>query len=291
MTVTVVTIGDSITLRQQWQAQVLARLTADFGSGSVVRLGTGLSGGTTADLRAQFPGAVLDAGDADYVVILGGINDRAADWPAAETIAHLQAMYSAAHAVKTRVVAVTILPFLGNESWAWTPDRQAATDAVNRWITTDAVDVDYVVDGYGALGDPSDARALQSPAYTRYGDGTFDHLHPNPEGMIALGNAIYDRVTWTAAQWYVGVTEDVCVPSSAVAWQIRGRAGDSASCVNFGPNRGGQRYAFLQAGPEGFRIGGTKAGVPLFLYSNGVLLRGGRLIVDATGALGIEEEA
>jgi hypothetical protein len=67
--------------------------------------------------------------------------------------ANLQAMYTQAHNAGITVVALYISPFKGYP--LWTASQQATVDSVNAWIGTTATDVDYRVNTYAPLEDPS----------------------------------------------------------------------------------------------------------------------------------------
>lgn len=185
------TMGDSLTEGSLGSlgAPYQATLETLLGAAWAVR-NAGVAGNTTAQMVARFTTDILDYDDAEYVVILGGINDicnAGADAPAVE--ANLQAMYSAAKATGLVAVAVTILPF--KTSAVWTAPRQAVVDAVNAWILNTATDVDYRIDAYTALEDPGVPDTLL-PAYADSG-----WLHLSAAGYVALGTAIHAGATWT----------------------------------------------------------------------------------------------
>ena len=135
----VYTLGDSLTATPTYPNKLAALL----GSPWVVR-NLGISGNTTTQMEARIDAHCLNAGDGEYIVILGGINDIAADASAATIEGNLQAMYSAAAAAGLTVIACTITPFKTNA--AWSSGRQTVLDAVNAWILGTAIDVDYTVD-------------------------------------------------------------------------------------------------------------------------------------------------
>lgn len=149
----------------------------------------GVSGNTTAQMYARYVPDVTGNSDARYVVILGGINDVASSYSAATIEANLQAMYTAAHNLGIKVVAAEILPFGG--SAVWSAPKQAVLDAVNAWIASTAIHVDYIAHTYAALEDPGNPDNLL-PAY----DGG-DHIHLTTAGAQALSATIYSATTWT----------------------------------------------------------------------------------------------
>ncbi len=124
-----------------------------------------------------------------YVVILGGINDVAADVAAVDIEANLQAMYTAAHNAGKTVIALTLFPW--KNSIYWSAGRQVVTDAVNTWILNTAVDVDYIIDTYTALEDP----AAEDCLLAAYDDGS--HLHTSWAGAQAAAAAIVAGVPFS----------------------------------------------------------------------------------------------
>jgi lysophospholipase L1-like esterase len=179
----VYTIGDSMS-NNTYQSRLRTRLGADW---NVVAKGIG--GNTVAQMLARFAGDVVTV-DAEYVVIFGGINSVLGNVSAVNIQADLQAMYSAAKANGSTVVAVTIAPFGGHVSW--TAPRQTVVDTVNAWILATATDVDFAIDAYTALEDPATPDTLL-PAYN-----SGDSLHLSVAGYNHLGDTIYNNATWTA---------------------------------------------------------------------------------------------
>ena len=154
---------------------------------TAVNVATG--GDTTVDMIARFTADVINDADAEYVVILGGVNDiLTLSASAADIETRLQTMYTAAHNAGLKVIACYMTPWKNNTNW--TSDKQATTDSVNTWIPT-AINVDYVIDTYTALEDPANADELL-PAYDS-GDG----LHPKINaGNIQIATTIFNGVNW-----------------------------------------------------------------------------------------------
>lgn len=172
-------MGDSLT---STSGHYGSHLSAVLGpSWSVVY--KGVSGNTTAQMLSRFNGDVIALGDAEYVVVWGGVNDIAQGVSAAVIESNLQAMYNAAHDSGIKVVAVNITPFCGDVGWSSCgAPAQATQDAVNTWIAQAAQNVDYRVDAYSALVDPSNPYTLL-PAYD---DGGY--LHLSAVGYAAVGH-------------------------------------------------------------------------------------------------------
>jgi len=125
--------------------------------------------------------------DADYVIIMGGINDIQLYGYSSSTVEdNLQAMYTAAHNAEIKVVAITILPSSNNNA----TQKKKVTD-INTWIKNNATGVDFVVDGYAHFVDPGNPGVL-NPTYD-VGDGT----HLNQNGYDELGNFVYSSVSWS----------------------------------------------------------------------------------------------
>jgi lysophospholipase L1-like esterase len=148
----------------------------------------GVSGNTTAQMRARFAQHLASFAPA-YTVVLGGGNDLMASRTAAQVQTDLQAMYTAAHNAGAIVVAVTMTPWKNAANWS--AARQTDTDTINAWILNTATDVDYRVDAYTALEDPG------APDTLLAANDSGDHLHPSATGYTLLGTTIYNGVTWS----------------------------------------------------------------------------------------------
>jgi len=167
----------------------------------------GVQGERTDNFLSRFVTDVTSHKDAEYAVILGGINDVIFSYPATTTEANLQSMYNQAHAAQLKVIAVTLLPFKGNVNW--TLARQAKVDSVNAWIKTSATNVDYRIDAYSIFNDPANPGMMKAIYY-----GTSpDYLHPNLLGYKVLGQTVYNGVTWTANNVTdtLGITNNVSI--------------------------------------------------------------------------------
>lgn len=145
----------------------------------------GRSGETTSQMLARFNTDIINKNNPSHVVILAGTNDVSGLTPAATIEANLQSMYTAAHNAGIKVIAVTITPR------TTTGPQLTIQQAVNTWIKTTATNVDYVVDPYVTLADPSNPTVLL-PTYTT------DGLHMTVSGYTVLGTYIANNATWVA---------------------------------------------------------------------------------------------
>ena len=195
----VIGIGDSLTA--QYQIELSSKLGSSW---EVITAGCG--GNTTGQMVARFHSDVLNH-KPNYVIIWGGINDIGPGDPSTSpgiVEGNLQGMYTAAHNAGAKVVAINITPFKGNDvvngvPYTWSPEKQAAADAVNAWIASQASGIDYRVDANSLLQDSQNPNTLL-PQYD-YGD----HLHLNLAGQYLVGDAVYAQATWTT-------NNSVCYP-------------------------------------------------------------------------------
>ena len=173
-------MGDSLTEAGVYETELVALL----GSGwETINLGR--SGDKTSDMFARFQADVIDRGDADYVLIWGGVVDLYS--PTTEdTETYLQAMYTMAHNTGIKVVAVNIIPL----SDITDPNKIRLLE-INSWISVTAINVDYLVDVYTAIEDPDNPGNIL-PVYD-----SGDHVHLSNAGYTIVAETIYNAVTWT----------------------------------------------------------------------------------------------
>jgi len=177
------TIGDSVTGELDvYQTSLYQLLNKRF---TIVNFG--ISGERTLEMVQRFPMVISAA--PDYVIVMLGIDDVVNQNPSITQMEmSLQTIYTAAHNAGIKVIALTITPFKGHVKW--TASGQAVADTVNAWMPT-AANVDYVIDTYAALADPSNPQHLL-PLYD-----SGDHLHPTQAGLKAIANAIYSGANFT----------------------------------------------------------------------------------------------
>ncbi len=193
----VVTLGDSITDgrgtttdgNNRWPDVLAARLQANPSTAGVSVLnmgigGNGIFGGLGPAARVRFDGDVLGQSGARWFILFEGVNDIGGGHnPAIATnlIAAYQQFVEKAHARDIRAYGATITPF--GQSFYYSPAHEAAREEVNTWIRTNNL-FDAVIDFDAAVRNPTALTNLQ----TQYDVG--DHLHLNPAGYRALGDAI-----------------------------------------------------------------------------------------------------
>jgi lysophospholipase L1-like esterase len=203
----VVALGDSITAGSQstpdannrWPNHLARRLLAQNIRLGVLNAGHSgnrlLSDGNGQSALARFDRDVAAQTAATHLVVLIGINDVARA-TADDLIAGHRQIIARARARGLKVYAGTLTPFEGSANW--TPDGEAARQALNRWLRTSG-EYDGVFDFEAALRDPArPTRLLQKYAAT-------DNLHPNDAGYQALANAV-DLSVFTQSPRSTGVT-------------------------------------------------------------------------------------
>jgi lysophospholipase L1-like esterase len=94
--------------------------------------------------------------------------------------AYLQ-IIARAHEHGIKVIGATILPFEG--AMYYSAEKEVIRTTVNQWIRS-AKKFDGVVDFDAATRDPASPGKLKAEYDSR------DHLHPNAEGSIKMGDAI-----------------------------------------------------------------------------------------------------
>jgi lysophospholipase L1-like esterase len=217
---TVVALGDSITdgaettrgANRRWPDVLARRFSDDRGLRHLGVVNAGISGnrllhdpnppvGHPAEgYAAYFGQAALRRFDRDvlaqpgvgHVVVLLGVNDLGhpgTSAPLSEKVtaqdiigAHRQ-LIARAHAQGLRIHGGTITPFRDDTLGFYSPENEAARQAVNHWIRTGG-EYDGVIDFDRAVRDPAQPDRLR-PAYD---SGV--HLHPNDAGMAAMAEAV-----------------------------------------------------------------------------------------------------
>lgn len=205
----VATLGDSITdgvgatggADRRWPDFLARRLGGRWGvanegiSGNRV-----LNDGAGVNALARLDRDVLALPGVDTLILLEGVNDLGLSFgyitgPLADVIhqsaqdrinaddliAACRQIIVRAHARGIRVIGATILPYKG--SFYWSPEGEAARQAVNRFIRTGGA-FDGVADFDAVIRDPAD------PASIRAGLHSGDHLHGSDEGYRLMAEAV-----------------------------------------------------------------------------------------------------
>jgi lysophospholipase L1-like esterase len=200
----VVTLGDSITDghgattngNDRWPDVLARRL-----NGKVAVLNEGIGGnrvlldGLGPNALSRLDRDVLALPGVRYVILLEGINDLGtltrleAKTPEQRRafVAQLTAGYAQiverAHARGIKVYGATITAFVGSEYYHPDAGSEADRQAINAWIRTPG-HFDAVIDFDHVTRDPADPSRLAAA----FDSG--DHLHPNPAGYKAMGEAV-----------------------------------------------------------------------------------------------------
>ncbi len=201
----VVALGDSLTDGNistidafcRWPDQLARRLVARGGRPIGV-MNQGLGGNRILhDIRGdsglkRFDRDVLAQPGVTHAIIVLGTNDIRNRWKkpdeevtAQQLVAGLKQFALRAHTRGIKIFGGTI-PTFENETYlpgAWTPEREAVRQAVNRWIREGEA-FDAVVDFEAALRDPEHPTRML-PVYD-----CGDHLHPSDAGYCRMGDAV-----------------------------------------------------------------------------------------------------
>ena len=131
----------------------------------------------------------IDFSTYDYLIILGGVNDIG---NATGVRNNLTAIYQKAKEGNTKVIALTITPWKGYSTYS---DKNGTnTNDINRWIrqkapTSDGNLIDYAIDSYALLEDPSNPGAMRT-LFWSHGDP----LHPNATAHKLIAQTIAQQV-------------------------------------------------------------------------------------------------
>jgi lysophospholipase L1-like esterase len=206
---TVAVLGDSITdgvgatsgADRRWPDLLARRLGARWGVANQGISGNRmLNDGAGENALARLDRDVLALPGVDTLILLEGVNDLGLAYGhitgrmaevihqierdrinADDIILAYRQIIARAHDRGIRVIGATILPYKG--SFYWSPEGEAARQAVNRFIRTGGA-FDGVVDFDAAVRDPAD------PAAIRDGLHSGDHLHGSDEGYRLMAEAV-----------------------------------------------------------------------------------------------------
>lgn len=174
-------VGDSVTVGGTYTGgyvNLIKKLYPDIIITTVAAIGV------STDWMLTNAKTKIKNGNYDLLIIMGGTNDIYSGRLLKDTKANLQAIYDAAKAADTKVMAITPPPS-GTYS-LWTLSKQAFHEALNKFILTNK-SVDYPVDFYTLLLDSSGVGKAKA-AYMNS-----DGLHPNFTAHKLLFNYIINK--------------------------------------------------------------------------------------------------
>lgn len=197
----VVALGDSITAgsrstpdtNSRWPSQLAHRLLKPPSTATIGVLNAGISGnrllrdgGLGVGALARLDRDVLMQTGVSHVIVFLGINDIGnSPRPRVEEliVGHKQ-IIERARARGLKVYGATLTPFEATTiPNYWSPEAEAARQALNRWIRTGGA-YDGVIDFDAAVRDPRNSTKILA----QYDSG--DHLHPNDRGYAAMADAV-----------------------------------------------------------------------------------------------------
>jgi len=197
----IVAFGDSITAGG-WPAMLAERLNG-LGMAHVGVLNQGLGGnrvlhsgvgpiGYAFGLAGvtRFQRDVLEQAGVRSVIVLHGINDiihpgviapKEEEVSAQEIVSGMEQYATWAHEKNIRIIVANLLPFEGHQDWK--PEREDKLQMVNALIQSSQA-FDGILDLAAVMRDPAFPTRLL-PAYD-----SGDHLHPDPQGLRAIAEAV-----------------------------------------------------------------------------------------------------
>ena len=205
----IVALGDSITDghastingNDRWTDVLAERLGTSASTRSIGVLNQGIGGnhlltdGLGPNALARVDRDVLAQAGVRWLILFEGVNDlgdltRNGEVSAAEHSALMGRILSAyeqiivrAHTHGIRVIGGTITPFGGSDYYHPGPASESDRQAINAWVRAPG-HFDEVIDFDKVVRDP------QQPDHLLPAFDCGDHLHPNPAGYRAMGDAI-----------------------------------------------------------------------------------------------------
>ncbi len=185
----VAVLGNSITdgyglhggLQNRWTDVFSENLLKNKSTRSVAVLNLGIGGTLVSGSGVQrFDTDVLGQNGVRWLIIFYGVNDIGNGVSADKIIDTYNYLIKKAHAANLKVYGATITPFKGSNYF--NDKHEKTRSVVNNWIRT-AGNFDACLDFDRVIRDPADSTRLL-PAFSN------DWLHPNAEGLRALGNSI-----------------------------------------------------------------------------------------------------
>ncbi|MFI2644107.1 SGNH/GDSL hydrolase family protein [Streptomyces sp. NPDC018610] len=189
--------GSTTNGNDRWPDQLQDRLRSRAATAGIAVINQAAGGnrvlhdGLGPNALARLDRDVLAQSGVDRLIVFEGVNDIGTAGTSeaesqritADLIGAYRQIVTRAHAQGIRVYGATLTPFGGNDYDDPAGAHEAARQAVNRWIRTSGR-FDAVIDLDKAARDPRRPGRLL-PAYD-----TGDHLHLNPAGYRALGDAV-----------------------------------------------------------------------------------------------------
>jgi lysophospholipase L1-like esterase len=237
----IVALGDSITDghasttngNDRWTDVLAERLGMSPSTRSVAVLNQGIGGnhlltdGLGPNALARVDRDVLAQAGVRWLILFEGVNDlgdltRNGEVSAAEHNALVGRILSAyeqiivrAHTHGIRVIGATITPFAGSDYDHPGPAGESDRQAINAWVRAPG-HFDEVIDFDKVVRDPQQPGRLL-PAYD-----CGDHLHPNPAGYRALGNAGHPArsALCTTESAMRRLPESRAIPLALFAWAL-----------------------------------------------------------------------